>query len=109
MDIEIISKKENPLLKRTEVRFRAIHMGAATPKRDDVREKLAATLNANKGVVVVDNMVSRFGRGETLGWAKIYKSQEAIPVVERSYLLKRNKLDSLSVKKGGKKSAKKEA
>ncbi len=104
VDIEITEKRDNPLLKRVDVRFRIVHLGVATPKRDDVREKLAAMMNANKGVVVVDHMTSRFGRGESVGFAKVYTSQDVMPRIERMYILKRNKLESIvPAKKGGKK------
>lgn len=101
MDIEIQNKKDNPLLERTEVRFLAHHANAQTPSRDQMREKLAAELGSKKSLVVVDNMVSEFGRQVTRGYARVYASPEAIARHERSYLLKRNKLEDLKPAKKG--------
>ncbi|HLE97054.1 MAG TPA: 30S ribosomal protein S24e [Candidatus Thermoplasmatota archaeon] len=99
MEIEILSKKDNPLLDRTEVQFKVVHPNAETPKRDNVREKLAGALNAKKALVVVDRMDSTFGRHETKGYAKIYATVDALSKLERHHVLKRNKLEEHIPKK----------
>ena len=92
MDLEIISKDENELLERTEVRFKATHASEGTPGRDAIREKLASMLSVQKERVIVDSMRSEFGRMETVGYAKVYKSKEAAVKYEREHILVRNKL-----------------
>jgi small subunit ribosomal protein S24e len=92
MEIEIVSKKENELLDRTEVNFRAMHPMEGTPQREAVREKLATMMKATKDRVIVDSMDSEFGKMETVGYAKIYKTKEAAMKFEREYVLIRNKL-----------------
>ncbi len=92
MEIEILSKDENELLERLEVRFRAVHTKEGTPARDAVREKLAALLKVPKERVVVDMMGSEFGMNETVGYAKAYKTKEAAMRYEREHVLVRNKL-----------------
>ena len=92
MDLEIISKDENQLLERTEVRFKATHAKEGTPQREAVRDKLASLLKVPKEHVVVDSMKSEFGRMETIGYAKVYKTKEAAGKYEREHILVRNKL-----------------
>jgi small subunit ribosomal protein S24e len=92
MEIEIVSKKENQLLERTEVMFKATHSKEGTPQRDAVRDKIASLLKVPKDRVVVDSMKSEFGRMETVGYAKAYKSKEAAMKFEREHILIRNKL-----------------
>jgi len=92
MEIEIVSKKENELLDRTEVNFRAMHPMEGTPQREAVREKLATMMKAPKDRVIVDSMDSEFGKMETVGYAKVYKTKEAAMKFEREYVLIRNKL-----------------
>lgn len=104
MEIEILERKQNVLLQRVEVRFRVTHEGEATPKRDDVREKLAAAVNSKKGLTVVDEMHSRFGRGETQGTARVYENIDALAGAEPTHLIKRNNLQD-SIPKKGKKAA----
>ena len=92
MEIEIVAKKENELLDRTEVRFKATHAKEGTPQREAVREKLATMLKASKERVIVDAMDSEFGMMETVGYAKVYKTKDAAMKYERKYVLVRNKL-----------------
>lgn len=92
MEIEIVSKKENELLDRTEVAFKATHPKEGTPQREAVREKLASMLKAAKERVIVDSMDSEFGKMETIGYAKVYKTKEAAMRFEREHVLVRNKL-----------------
>lgn len=92
MEIEIVSKKENMLLDRTEVEFKASHPKEGTPQREAVREKLAAMMKAPKERVIVDAMESEFGKMETVGYAKVYKTKESAMKYEREHVLVRNKL-----------------
>ncbi len=98
MELQVVTKKENPLLKRVEITFKAVHKAEATPTRDALRSELAKQLNAAKDRVVVDRSVSSFGRFETVGYAKVYKSKEEALAVERSHILVRNKLKEAEVK-----------
>jgi small subunit ribosomal protein S24e len=98
MQLEVLGRKENPLLKRTEVRFKAIHKAEPTPTRDVLRAFLAKELKATKDIVVIDSQASTFGRYETLGYAKVYKSKEEALAVERKHILIRNQLMEPEVK-----------
>lgn len=97
MEIEIVEKKENGLLERIEVTFKASHTDEGTPQREAVREKLSALLKAPKERVIVDAMTSEFGRMETVGYAKVYETKEAAMKYEREHILVRNKLKEKKV------------
>jgi len=92
MEIEIESKKNNPLLKRTEVQFIIRHEGKGTPDRDLIRNELADTLNTKKENIIVHAIHSSFGTQESTGYAKVYTSTEKAKEWERDYILKRNKI-----------------
>ncbi len=92
MEVEVVSKKENVLLDRTEVKFKAMHPKEGTPQREAVRDKISAMLKAPKERVIVDAMDSEFGKTETFGYAKVYKTKEAAMKYEREEILVRNKL-----------------
>ncbi len=98
MELQVVAKKENPLLNRVEVTFKAVHKAEGTPTRDAIRSELAKQLKAAKDAVVVDRSVSSFGRFETLGYAKVYKSKQDALAIERSHILVRNKLKEAEVK-----------
>src|SRR5205807_8387376 len=99
MQLEVLKKTDNPLLKRVEVTFKAIHKAEPTPTRDALRAFLAKELNATKDIVVIDSQASTFGRYETFGYAKVYKTKEKALAVERKHILVRNKLIEPEVKK----------
>ena len=99
LDFEIIEKKYNAPLARTEIQFKFVHAKEATPKRDLARDKVAEIVNAKKETIIVDNMKSDFGRGVTRGYAKVYKSKAEAQACERDYLLKRNHIFNEKKKK----------
>src|SRR3989449_859713 len=98
MQLEVLQRKENPLLKRVEVTFKATHKAEPTPTRDALRAFLAKELKATKDIVVIDYQASTFGRYETVGAAKVYKTKEEALAVERKHILVRNKLIEPEVK-----------
>jgi len=98
MEVEIVSKKENVLLDRTEIKFKVAHPKEGTPKREDVRDKISASVKAPKERVIIDAMDSEFGTTMTVGYAKVYKTKEAAIKFEREEILVRNKLKEKKVK-----------
>jgi small subunit ribosomal protein S24e len=99
MEIEFLETRENALLDRTEIKFKAVHQKEGTVSRDAIREKIATLAHATKEKVVLDNMRSEFGLGQTKGYAKVYKTVEAAKKHERKHILIRNKLIEKDVKK----------
>jgi small subunit ribosomal protein S24e len=89
MKIEIIEERENPLLNRRELSFKVLH-DAATPSRQEVRKKLIALLNAKKETVILDSFTSRYGLKESLGIARVYKSEARAREVESRFLIDKN-------------------
>jgi small subunit ribosomal protein S24e len=98
MEVEILSKQENKLLQRLEVRFKATHVKEKTPQRDQVREALAKALGNAKDAIVVDEMQSAFGKSETMGYAKVYASVDAAKKLEPHHLQLRNKFPGVEKK-----------
>ena len=90
MEIEIQSKKENPMLNRTEVHFIVHHEGESTPRRERVRGELAEKLNVKKDLIIVNAMNSKFGLHITKGYAKVYSKPDFVQNGERDHILKRN-------------------
>jgi small subunit ribosomal protein S24e len=89
LDIQIIEEKNNPLLNRREVVFKVTH-DAATPSRKNIVDRIAATMNSKEGLVIVDNLKTEFGKRETIGYAKIYETEERAKQVERPHITERN-------------------
>lgn len=92
METEVLSRRENPLFERIEIEFHTRHASEPTPTRDALREEIAKIAKAKKDLVIIDRMDSDFGRPETSGYAKVYKSMDRILSVERKHILVRNGL-----------------
>jgi small subunit ribosomal protein S24e len=91
MDIDIISEEGNPMLHRTDVRFRIVHEDAS-PSRLSVRDSLAAKLNKDSDEVVIHELDTKFGMRKTVGYAKVYDSPAEAAEIEQEYMLDRNKI-----------------
>lgn len=92
MEIEERSKRENKLLRRTELEFVLHHPGEETPERDSVRALIADYVGGAAENTIVDSLNSEFGRGSTKGYAKIYEDQDDVLKVEPEHQLVRNGL-----------------
>lgn len=92
MEIEIDSKRNNPLLKRTEIYFTIKHEGEGTPNREIIKSELAEKLNVKKESIIVSSIDSGFGIQQVSGYAKVYSSDKKTKDLEPDYILKRNKL-----------------
>ena len=91
MDIDIIDEDENPMLHRTDVKFKMTHE-EATPSRLSVRDSLAAKLNKDAEEVVIRSLDTKYGMRKTIGHAKVYESPEHAQDVEQDHMLERNKI-----------------
>ena len=92
MEIEILEKVENPILKRVEVKFKLSHEEAATPSRETVIAKLAAMLNAERNRTILKKIDGSFGLQYSLGEANLYEDAAAALSIEPKHILKRNAL-----------------
>ncbi len=91
MEVKIVSKKDNPLLKRKELEFRIEHgPQGKTPGRLDVKRSLAAELQVKEDLVFVKKMKTLTGTGTTVGVATAYDSASQADLIEPEYILKRN-------------------
>ncbi len=79
--MEIIERKENPLLNRVEISFRWNHSKGATPTLSDMVAAAAkAEPGSKKELTFVKNVNTRFGRPQTTGIAVIYGDAESATV-----------------------------
>lgn len=81
IDVKILSQKENELLNRKELTV-LIESSASTPKKEEVTGKIAALLNADKGLVVVGKMQQQFGSRKCNAYAKVYGTADDLKKTE---------------------------
>lgn len=92
MDIQVIQEKNNPMLNRREIVFKVTY-DEATPSRKSIVDRIAATMNSKRGLVIVDNVKTEFGKREGIGYAKIYENADRVKQVERPHIIERNTFD----------------
>jgi small subunit ribosomal protein S24e len=90
MELKIISKKENPLLKRKEVKFTVVHTQGKTPARLDIKRSLASELQVSDKLVFVKRMKTMTGTSIAVGEANAYESEAQAKIIEPAYIMKRN-------------------
>ena len=92
MEVKIISKKDNPLLKRMETGFK-IEQGlqTKTPLRLEVKRALSIELKTSEELVFIKRMKTLTGTHTTVGVAHVYEDEKQARSVEPEYILKRNK------------------
>lgn len=97
MKVNIISKKQNPLLKRKEVTFSVDHaQNGGTPSRVEVSKQLASLLQTKHELVYVKNMETKTGKMVAVGEANVYDSIEQGKLMEPKYVIARNALPEKS-------------
>jgi len=89
--VEILSRKENPLLDRVELTFQWNHPNEPTPSLSQmIIAALKAEPGAKKELVFVKNVNTRFGMSRTSGLALVYGSEDSASI-EPEYVLERHK------------------
>ena len=88
--MEIIDRKENPILNRVEISWQWRHIGAATPTRTEIVDAVVKMEpGATKDRVLVKSVNTRFGQPLTTGNAYVYNDR-ADYEKEPNYLLARH-------------------
>jgi len=90
MELKIVSKKENSVLKRTEVQFTVEHNQAKTPGRLDIKRSVASQLQVSDKLVFIKKMNTLTGTSITVGEANAYQSEAQAKIIEPDYIVKRN-------------------
>jgi len=95
MKVQVITEKENPLLKRKEILVSIDYEGTATPSKADIQKLLAEQLKANIENLEISKVLSEIGKSRGKAWIKIWEEKK-IPLYSE-------------IKKEKKKAPKKEA
>ena len=93
MKVNIISKEQNPLMKRKEVKFSIDHSEkGGTPSRIAVSRQLASMLNSKSELIFVKNLMTKTGTMTAVGEATIYETIEQAKIMEPKHVVARNKI-----------------
>ncbi|HIE34540.1 MAG TPA: 30S ribosomal protein S24e [Candidatus Altiarchaeales archaeon] len=88
MRIEIIEKRENPLLNRKEIQVKILYEGR-TPDFLKIKEEIVKKLKLNNNLTVLNSIETEFGKKSSNCYLKVYKDEESMKV-EPEHRLKKN-------------------
>ncbi len=86
--MQIVEKKEYPLLSRTEIIAKESYTGA-TPSRDAIKKILAKKLNAKGELIVIKHIYPEFGFGNAKIIAYLYSNKKDMERIEPEYAFKK--------------------
>ena len=75
MKVNIVDKKENQLLKRTEYIIELDYEGKSTPSRKELQSFLATELKASQELIEVSKIFSEIGLTKGKAWVKVWKEK----------------------------------
>ena len=101
VEVNVVSEKENPLLKRKEITFE-IKGIKATPSRNEIIKQIAAMKNAEEEKIVITEINQLFGKSMLTGTLNIYDDKETMRKIEPEYLMKRGKKEEKAEKEAPK-------
>ena len=98
--LRITEKKEEPLLSRTKIMVE-IDFDNITPKKEELKSKIASSLNAAENLVVVRSVYTKFGKRNADAIAYCYKSEESLKNIGSKQKKKKAKAENAEEKKEG--------
>ncbi|MCX6804083.1 MAG: 30S ribosomal protein S24e [Candidatus Diapherotrites archaeon] len=88
MEVKIIEKKRNELMKRNEVLAEVKEK--TIPSRQQIRDKLSALVGAPADAIIVKKIATNFGSPRAKIFANIYDTADEMKKTEVKYLRERN-------------------
>ena len=101
MKVEITNRQKNALLNREEIEF-GVDDSAVTPSRKELKEKIAALVNAKTELVIIGTIKKEFGSKAVKGVARIYSDEKTLKKTELPQIIGRNTGQKDKGKKAGK-------
>jgi small subunit ribosomal protein S24e len=89
MDIEILEKKHEPLMKRTQFTAKVVFEGK-TPSRMDVKKPLCQKLQSKEEQTVIRKITTDYGSERALFEGYFYEDDKAMDKLENRYVRMRH-------------------
>jgi small subunit ribosomal protein S24e len=80
--MKLIKEKNYPLLSRKEVVYEVEHVNSATPKNEDMKNKVAQTTKEKPELIVIKNINTTYGVGFSQVTAYIYTDEKVMKDLE---------------------------
>ncbi|MCS7386428.1 MAG: 30S ribosomal protein S24e [Candidatus Methanomethylicota archaeon] len=89
--IEVVDKRQNPLLNRLELDIMIYHSSSGTPSRFEVRKAIAEQFKVPIDCICIRRLITEYGVGKTRGHVHVYESPERAKEIEPEYLIARDR------------------
>ena len=89
MKMELLNKKENHFIGRTEFDFE-IKDAKTTPTIKDLRQNISSIAGTKVDLTIVSIARHLFGTNIVRGKARVYKEEKTMKAVEAKYMLEKN-------------------
>jgi len=99
MEIKVASERENPVLGRKELWISV--RSKETPKRPELKTRLAAELGVDEKLIIVDNIKTAAGTPDVEAYVKVYKDEEHLRRVELRHKIAKNEVVSENAENEG--------
>jgi len=77
MDVNVVSKKDNPLLKRMEAEC-IVNFEQGTPKKEEMKQEIAKALAANPELVYIYKFIVRAGAKQGKAEVYVFETKEQV-------------------------------
>ncbi len=98
--MKVLRDVENKLLRRRNVKV-LVENDGPTPKRVELKEKIAKAFGVDVNLVIVKKAQTKFGSSDVIVDCKIYDDEEALKRYARPHLVKRNMIKEENSSEGG--------
>ena len=78
MNYNVLSEKENDLLKRKEIKIEIEHLLVATPSKADLMKELARAYSVPEENIMIDYIFTQKGIGKSVAKIKIFKEKPKV-------------------------------
>ena len=89
MKLELLNKKDNRVLARTELDFE-VRDAKLTPTIKDLRQNISSAAGTKVDLTIISIARHVFGSSIVRGKARIYKEEKAMKAIEAKYVLEKN-------------------
>ncbi len=90
LEIDVLDKKKNPLIDRTEIEFKIEHFAKGTPNRLEVKKKISDMEKSKEELIIIRDISSHFGSSYSVGKAYVYKDINDLKFFEPFHIRVRN-------------------
>jgi small subunit ribosomal protein S24e len=77
MEVHVINKKDNPILKRKEAEC-IINFEQGTPKKEEMKQEIAKALTANPELVYIYKFIVRAGAKQGKAEVYVFETKEQV-------------------------------